>query len=91
MNTQEKAFYAEQLQTNPIFKAVFSDIRESLVRRGESSAIGDIDTHHEVILSLQVLKQIQAQLQRYVDDNLVDTHKNEQDTFMRKIRKSFQP
>jgi hypothetical protein len=91
MTPQEKAHHSEALKTNPVFKLVMSDIREALVGKLEASAIGDVDTHHEVALSLQLLKQIGAQLQRYIDDQTLIEHKSHQDTFLRKMRKSITP
>ena len=64
------------------------DIREGLVRGLESAQMGDVDTHHEAALSLQLLKRLQTQLQRYIDDAKVQKRKDEQDSWLDRARQS---
>lgn len=87
MTTLERADHAQRVLDDPIMKQVFTDIRMGLVVRLESVPIGDIDTQHEIALTLQLLKKLQAQLQGYINDMKVDQHREKQTSFIEKMRK----
>ncbi len=86
MTPEEKSDAAKHLLESPIFKAAFKDVRENLVSQLEMTEIGDVDTHHEVALTLQLLKRLQAQITRYVDDATMAKHKRKQDSFIERLR-----
>lgn len=86
MTPLDKAERAKQLLEDPVFRAVLNDQRETLVRQLEDTAMSDMDTQHEVALTLQLLKQIPLRLQRYVSDIEIEKSKHEQATFMERMR-----
>lgn len=88
MTPLERSDAAKQLLSNPVFKAALHDIREGLVRGLESAQMSDVDTHHEAALSLQLLKRLQTQLQRYIDDAKIEKRKAEQDSWLNRARQS---
>lgn len=53
-----KGAQAAQLLNSPLYVEAVEKVRMGLVQRLEMSAIGDKDTHHEIALSLQLLKQV---------------------------------
>lgn len=89
MTPLERADRAKQLLDDPVVRGAFEDIRMALVRQLEEVPMGDVDTQHEVALSLQLLKRLRTTIARYTDEIAVDQHKQKQDSFMRRIRESF--
>jgi hypothetical protein len=83
MTPIERAERAKQLLGDSVFLSAFEDIRNGLVKRLESSPIGDIDTHHEIALTLQQLK---AQLVRYGEEIAVDKQKKRHEEWIEKAR-----
>jgi hypothetical protein len=57
-----------------------------LVEQLESVAFGDVDTQHEITIMLQLLKRLQGQLQRYIQDQAVDKARKKHDAFVEKTR-----
>jgi hypothetical protein len=86
MTPNEKADNARRILAEPVITAAFSDIRMNLVAKLEQAPIGDVDTQHEIALTLQLLKQLRSQLERYVQDQAVDQHRQKHDTFIEKMR-----
>lgn len=66
---------------------VFSEVREDMTRAMEASAIGDVDTHHTIALSLQALKMLRLKLQAVVDDGKMASAEQEQDNWIRRLKK----
>jgi hypothetical protein len=91
MTPREKAERAQQLLTDGLFKGVLSDIRNGLVERLETVGMDDLDTQHEVAISLQLLKRIPLQLQKYIADHQMSEHMEKQRSFMDRIREKFTP
>jgi hypothetical protein len=89
MTPIERAERAKQLLDDPVIKGAFEDIRMTLVRQLEASGMDDVDTHHQATLSLQLLKRLRTQLERYTDEIAVDKHKKQQDSFIEKMRERF--
>ena len=86
MTPRELAEGAKQILESPVMRKVFSDIRDSLVVQLESTAMDDIQTHHEVAQMLQLHRRYQTMLSRYVSDNALDQHKRKQDSFIEKMK-----
>ena len=63
-----RANNAETLLADPTLQKAFESVRQSILLRIEDSAIGERDFHHEAALSLQALKAVKRQLQKWVDD-----------------------
>jgi hypothetical protein len=87
MTPLERADRAKQLLEDPVWKAAFADIRERLVAQLETIAIGDHETQHEIALTLQLLKRLQGQLQKYVSDQAVDERRLKDETFIDRVRR----
>lgn len=86
MTPNELADGAKQILESQVMRKVFSDIRDALIVQLESTAMDDIQTHHEVTQMLQLHKRYQTMLSRYVSDNALDKHKRKQDSFIEKMR-----
>ena len=86
MTPFEKAEMAKQLLANPVLKEAFNNIREGLVSRAEQSGFGDFEEHHNIALSLQILKRINTELNRFVGDQTVIAHKQKSDSFIARMR-----
>jgi hypothetical protein len=89
MTPREKADRAKQVLEDPVFRSVFDDIRQDFVRKLEECPLGDIETQHEIALSLQLLKRIRVQLERYVDEIAVDKAKERHDNWIRKVQQKL--
>lgn len=89
MTPLERADEAEQVLKNPVLTKAFEDIREGLVKRLESSPMGDVDTQHEIALTLQVLKQVKQTLVSYIGEKTIVEHRKKQDSFIDKIREKY--
>jgi len=88
MTPQDKADRAEALLADPLFEAVLHDLRMRLVVQLEACPMGDVETQHEVALTLQLLRQIKPKLQQYIDDVQIENARAKQDTFMSRMRES---
>ena len=86
MTPLDKAERAKALLEDAVFKAVMHDLREQFVRRLEESPMSDVETQHEVALTLQLLRQIPIRLQRYADEIAIDKSKREHESFMERMR-----
>lgn len=91
MTPLERAERAKQILSDEVFLSVFDDIRMSLVTKLESIPIGDVDGQHETTLSLQLLKRIKTQLERYADEISVDKHRAKQENFIARMRQTIRP
>jgi RNA-binding protein YhbY len=89
MTPFEKAERAKQLLDDPLLKEVLSGIRERLVLKLEISPMDDVDTHHTTALSLQLLKQISTDLNRYIGESAVIAHRQKNDSFINRVRERF--
>ena len=89
MTPLERADQARHLLQNPTLKAALEEIRQGLVKGIEESAMSDVDTHHEAAISLQLLKRLKQQLERYIDAQTIDQHKQKQATFMERMRERY--
>lgn len=89
MTPLEIADRAEQLLQDPVLAKAFQDIRENLVKQLENLPMGDIDTQHEISLTLQVLKQVKQTLSSYVGEKTLAEHRKKQDSFIEKIRERY--
>lgn len=89
MTPYEKAEEAKRLLSNPVLNEALQNIREGLVSSLEMSPMDDAETHHNVALSLQVLKRIRTQLHRFVSDQTVIEAKNKHESFIEKMRERF--
>lgn len=82
MNPLERAAKSKELLENVIFKEVMASIKTDLVASLESAGFDDVDKHHEITLTLQALKRIRTQLERWVDDGVLAEKKMNDQTLM---------
>ncbi len=85
----ERADRAKQLLADPVLKEAFGDIRIRLVVQLEQTVLSDVETQHEIALMLQLLKRLRTQLESYVNDSIVDQHREKEDTFIRRMRQTL--
>lgn len=89
MTPNEKAEGATRVLNDPIISAAFSDIRLGLVSRLEQLPMGDVDSQHEIALTLQLLKQLRLQIETYRQDVAVDKAARRHETFMERMREKL--
>ncbi len=53
---------AERLLENPLLQECFTKIRDGIIQSMNSSAFGDDQTHHHLVIALQLASQIEKQL-----------------------------
>lgn len=53
---------ARRLLENPIFQDAMKSVKESIVGAMAKSAMGDDKTHNRLVIALQLLNQIEAQI-----------------------------
>jgi hypothetical protein len=89
MTPFEKSESAKRIREEPVIKQAFIDIRENLVRQLENVPIDDRDTQHETALLLQLLKRLETQLNKYVQDQLMVERRASQDAAIERRRESL--
>jgi hypothetical protein len=57
---------AAQLLEHPLYKRAFDAIESSLIDKLRHVAMADIDTQHELVLSLQLLANVRRQIETVV-------------------------
>lgn len=57
---------AAQLLEHPLFKRAFDAIESSLIEKIRLVAMADIDTQHELVLSLQLLGNVRKQIETVI-------------------------
>lgn len=91
MTPRERADRAEHILKDEVFQQMFSDIREGFVAKLETVPVGDIDTQHEIALSLQILKQLKTQLTRYTQEIVVDNAAQRHESWIRRMKQTIAP
>ncbi len=86
MTPLERAERANQLLADPVMAKAFEDVRLGLVTQAEQTAMDDVTTHHEVVITLQLLKRLRVQLQKYADELAVDQQRKKHDSFIERMR-----
>ena len=82
MTPLEKADHAKRLLADPLLKEAFGSIKDSFIARAEASGMDDIDTHHHIALSLQLLRQLRIRLEQYLSDQALLEHAAKQQTWI---------
>jgi hypothetical protein len=70
-------------------KEAFDGVRMALLERLEAAPIGDRDVHHEITLTLQLLKQLKGHLVSYVQDGKLAEKEIEQENWLQKAKRKF--
>jgi len=71
----DRAERAKEVLDNPTLQKAFEGVRGALVINLEEVALGDIETQHEIAVSLQLLKQLKRQLHNWVNDGTLEKEK----------------
>jgi hypothetical protein len=75
MDSIQRGVEAEQLLANPLLKEAFAGVKAALVASLEDVPIGDIDTHHQIALSLQALKTVRRYLENWVQGGRLEAER----------------
>lgn len=78
MTPRDRADAARELLKSEVFKNVLADTRNAIVQRLETTPMADHDLQHEGVITLQLLKRFETQLQRYVEDWEMEVKREEQ-------------
>lgn len=62
----ERALQAERLLNDPLVKDAFREVENGLVAALKHSPVGDVDTHHNLALSLQLLANVERQFRNWI-------------------------
>lgn len=89
MTPRDRADRAKQILDDPVFTEALKSIRERIVSKLETVPVSDHDTEHELVLTLQLLQRIPAQFKAYTDELLIEEHKEQQNSFMDRMRQKF--
>jgi hypothetical protein len=84
MNDEQRGVEAAQLLNNPLFKQSFEGVRQKLLEKLEETAIGDVDTQHQLTLCLQTVKQVRRYLENYVRDGELEAARSVERKRLRK-------
>ena len=71
----ERANQAARVLADPTLQKAFEGVRQGFLASLEATSIGDRDTHHELALSLQALKTVRRQLERWITDGEVENRR----------------
>ena len=86
MTPFERADEAGRLLKNEVLRDAFAAIREGLIHQIEHAPLSDVELQQEIALMLQLLKRVQSQLSRYVEDGKLEQYRQKQQSFMDRIR-----
>lgn len=89
MTPFERAEEAKRMLDSPVLRGALDDIRANLIGKLETLPIGDVDTQHEIALTLQLLKRLREQLAKYADDVTVDQQKRRHETWVERMREKL--
>jgi hypothetical protein len=87
MDSIQRGAEAEQLLTNPLLKEAFAGVKAKLVEKLEEVPLGDIDTQHEIALSLQLLKTVRRYLENWVQDGTLEAQRASSHSAWQKLQK----
>lgn len=73
MDPVQRGLEAQQLLGNQLLKDAFSGVRQKLLEKIEETAIGDVDTQHQLVLCLQTVKQVRKYLENWIRDGELET------------------
>lgn len=86
MEVVDRAIRARRLLSDEeVFNEAMSAVRDKLISGLENCAIGDIDTQHNLTLSLQLLKQLEGMLRRWIDEGTLEQAKTNRTGIFRKF------
>jgi len=91
MSPNEKADRARALLSDVVLSETLASIRDSLVSKLETAGLADRDLHTSVAISLQVLRQITAQFNKYLDEAAMIEAAEKHDAFISAKREQIRP
>ena len=75
MDMIQRGAEVEQLLNNPLLKSAFEGVRQKLIEKLEETAIGDIETQHEIALCLQTIKNVRRYMENWVRDGQLEAER----------------
>ena len=87
MDSIQRGQEAEQLVNNPLLKEAFAGVKAKLIEKLEEVPIGDLDTQHEIALSLQLLKTVRRYLENWVQDGVIESQRASSHTAWQRLQK----
>lgn len=73
-----RAERAKQILDDELIKEAFRAVEAGLVNALKTSPIGDVDTHHTIALSLQLLGNVERQFRTWISDGQLETARDKQ-------------
>lgn len=73
-----RAERAKQILDDELIKEAFRAVEAGLVSALKTSPIGDVDTHHTIALSLQLLGNVERQFRTWISDGQLETARDKQ-------------
>ncbi len=86
MTPAEKADRAKLLLEDELLLEVFAGMREKLIARLEGVGISDAEQQRDIIITLQVLKQIPEALRRFIADGEMVKYRQRDEEFRAQAR-----
>ena len=70
-NDLERAQQAKQLLDNPVYQEAFENVRNAIVSAWSGAPIRDTEGHHELKLMLKLLTDLEANINRVLNDGKI--------------------
>ena len=74
----DRAIQAERLLKDPTLQKALEGVRQAILRKLGEVAIGDIDTQHELVHSLQATNALERMLRNWIADGQIEAAKAKQ-------------
>jgi hypothetical protein len=87
MDMIQRGAEVEQLLANPLLREAFEGVRQKILERIEETAIGDIDTQHELVLCLQTIKNVRRYLENWIRDGQLESERATSNSAWQKLQK----
>jgi len=73
--TINRAVNAQRLLDDPLISEAFHEVERGILDAMRKSAVGDVDTHHTLAISLQLLGQVEQRFRNWVRDGELESSK----------------
>ena len=77
---------AARVLDEPLLKAAFADVERGLVSAMRMAKVSDRDTHHELVLSLQILGRIKGAIEYHVQTGKLAEAEKEKQTLAQRVK-----
>ena len=87
LDSIQRGLEVEQLLANPLLKQAFEGVRQKILDKIEETAIGDIDTQHELVLCLQTIKNVKRYMENWIRDGQLEAERTTSQSNWQKFMK----